>query len=256
MTQQITTLPSALRSMQNVPQCLYYRGNIELLKQKKVSIVGSRKALPYSKEITAQIATKLSRNAIAIVSGGADGIDSAAHRFIDPSMAIAVVANGLDIHYPKCNSALFSQIERKGLMLSQFKEGTKAARWSFVVRNEIVVALGDVLIVAEAEVGSGTMHSINYALKMKKPIYVLPHRLGQSSATHQLVAQKKAIVIEDVDSFVESMGVAVSKSDSALESFVSGGADLEEVLKRFGDELFEAELEGRVIIKDARVFRV
>ncbi len=86
---------------------------------------------------------------------------------------IAVVANGLDIKYPpSINSKLIESIEKDGLMLSSYEDGFKARNYTFVQRNEIVVSLGEILIVTQADEKSGTLTSINYALEMgKKSLY-------------------------------------------------------------------------------------
>jgi len=91
---------------------------------------------------------------------------------------MTVLPCGINIKYPAINKNLLCDIEKQGLLLSQFKKDFKATPWSFVVRNELVVALGDVLIVAEAQLSSGSMRSVEFALKMNKDIFVLPHRVG------------------------------------------------------------------------------
>jgi len=140
-----------LESMRRYPRELYTIGNIQLLKRPKVSMVGTRRPSNYTKQYTHSLAKTLSDRGVAIVSGVAMGVDAIAHIGAGAKNAIAVVANGLDIHYPVVNHSLIKEIEENGLVLSQFPIGFQATSWSFVVRNELVVALGDILIVSEAE---------------------------------------------------------------------------------------------------------
>lgn len=188
------TIPE-LNLMKKYPKELYAIGNQELLKRPKVSIVGTRRPSNYTKQFTYALAQALSKRGVTIVSGVAMGVDAIAHHASKPENSIAVVANSLDIRYPAINKNLIEAIERHGLMLSQFPATFKATPWSFVVRNELVVALGDVLIVTEADENSGSMRSVEFALKMGKKIYVLPQRLDDSRGTTRLLEKGLATPI-------------------------------------------------------------
>ena len=157
-----------LENMKKYPKELYFIGNTQLLKRKKISIVGTRRPSNYTKEFTYKLASKLSQNGICIVSGAAMGVDSIAHSGAGLNNTIAVVANGLDIRYPSVNKNQIIEIEKNGLIISSFKEGEKARLYSFVQRNEIVVALGDKLIVTQADLNSGSMTSVEFAIKQNK----------------------------------------------------------------------------------------
>ena len=156
---------------------------------------------------------------ICIVSGAAMGVDSLAHQGAKPHNTIAVVANGLDIKYPSINKNLITDIEKNGLMLSAYKEGEKARNYTFVLRNEIVVALGDLLIVTQADINSGTLTSVDYALKMGKKVYTIPHRLNDSLGTQNLLQKGLIEAIYDIDKFIEEIcGIKInsSKNDEVL----------------------------------------
>ncbi|MBD3823114.1 MAG: DNA-processing protein DprA [Epsilonproteobacteria bacterium] len=238
----------------NIP--LYASGNRELLKRTKVSIVGSRKAMKYSREMTHHLASKLSHAGICVVSGGAIGIDAIAHKAAGNPNTIAVLPCGIHHKYPQINCKLLEAIEQEGLLLSQFQPDFQATPWSFVVRNELVVALGELLIVAEAELGSGTMRSVEFALKMGKPIYVLAHRIGESRATAELLERGAAKAIYDIDAFVEMIAPkrdsSHAKKDPFLE-FCSENPSYDEAMQRFASKLFEAELSGDIEIVNGRV---
>ena len=244
-----------LKSMNKRPSHLYYEGNLELLKQQKISIVGTRKPSTYSRNLTTRLASLASKSGVCVVSGGAMGIDAVAHKGAGSSNTIAVLPCGIDIKYPAVNKNLLFDIEKKGLLLSQFDEGFRATPWSFVVRNELVVALGDVLVVAEAEVGSGSMRSVEFALKMGKKIFVFPQRLGESGATNKLLEEGKAESIYDINEFVARFApkeISHAKGNEFLE-FCKTNPTYEDVMKKYPDRVFEAELNGDIVVQNGKV---
>ena len=241
--------------MEKYPSQLYYNGNLELLKQKKISVIGSRKPSQYSRNLTTKLTSLLSRSGVCVVSGGAMGIDAVAHKGAGSSNTIAVLPCGIDVKYPSVNKNLLLGIQKDGLLLSQFDMGFRATPWSFVVRNELVVALGDVLVVAEAELGSGSMRSVEFALKMGKEIFVFPQRLGESGATHELLKEGRAKAIYDIDEFVSQFSgnqPSDAKGDEFLE-FCTTNPTYEEVSKRYPQRVFEAELNGDIVVQNGRV---
>ncbi|MDP3120486.1 MAG: DNA-processing protein DprA [Sulfuricurvum sp.] len=246
---------SELESMQNYPKSLDYKGSLELLTRPKISIVGTRRPNPYTRSITYELAKKLSISGIVVVSGAAAGVDTIAHQGAGTENTIAVLPSGIEIRYPKANAELIASIEKNGLTLSQFEPTFEARTWSFVVRNEIVVALGECLIVAEADIGSGSMRSVQYALEMGKQIYVLPHRIRESEGTHQLLAQGKAAAIENIDDFVAYISKKTLNTilDTPFLAFCRTFPSYEEVMLKFPREIFEAELSGIVDVRNGRV---
>ena len=248
----------ALEAMKKYPKELYYKGNLELLQKSKLSIVGSRKPNQYAREMTHQLANKLANAGVCVVSGGAIGVDAIAHKAAGSKHTIMVAATGLDKRYPAINAKLIQSIEEEGLVLSQFGAGTPSQKYNFVLRNELVVALGDILIVSYADTNSGTMRSVEYALKMGKPIYVLAHRIGESAATNRLLQEGKAKAIYDIDAFVKEFTAFSPEKTSADEflEYCKTAPNYETALQKFPSRLFEAELSGEVIIKNAKVYVV
>lgn len=238
----------ALNSMKKYPNELFYRGNLELLNRPKISIIGTRRPLTYTKQFTAKLSSALSKRGVCIVSGAAMGVDGIAHQ--NAQDTIAVMANGLGIRYPSVNKSLIERIEKEGLTLSQFKEDFRATPWSFVVRNEVVVALGDILIVSEADLKSGSMRSIEFALAMKKEIFVLPHRCGESEGTNYLLKTKQAKAIYDIDEFVSQFGKEVSTCKDEFLEYCKKYSSLNEAISKFGNKVYEYELEGKITIKN------
>ena len=248
----------ALESMKKYPQELSYIGDTTLLKQKKIAIIGSRKPNQYARHKTEELARKLSLAGVCIVSGGAIGVDAIAHKAASAKNTIMVAATGLDKRYPAINKNIIEMIEKEGLVLSQFKLGSPSTKYNFVLRNELVVALGDILIVTYADLNSGSMRSVEYAHKMGKEIYVLAHRIGESEATNRLLQEKKAQAIYDIDSFVAQFGVNApsieneNKAD-AFSLFCKSHPTYDMLLQQFPSRVFEAELTGEIVVKNGLV---
>jgi len=241
--------------MKKYPSTLFYKGKLNLLKRPKISIVGTRRPSNYTRQVTYTLASALAKRGVCVVSGAAMGVDTIAHTGAGEENTIAVVANGLDIRYPAVNKNLIVDIENKGLLLSQFNDGFRAKGWSFVVRNELVVALGDSLIVTEADLNSGSMRSVEYALKMGKEIFVIPQRLDESLGTNQLLHHKQAKAIHDIEAFASMFG-QVAQDELEKDDFFyfcQTTPTFDESIKKFGDRVYEAELEGVITIHNGIV---
>ena len=255
MGQILTSHIASLESMKKYPECLHYKGSLELLERPKISIVGTRNPSVYTKIYTHELAKKLALNGMVVVSGAASGVDTIAHEGAGAANTIAVLPCGIDIRYPASNKKLIEAIEQNGLTLSQFDSDFLAREWSFVVRNEVVVALGDVLIITEAALDSGSMRSAEFAIEMGKSIYVLPHHLRQSEGTHWLCARGHAAAIEEIDSFVAHISKTAlnTQKDTPFVAFCRTLPTYEEVIVKFPNEIFQAELLGVIEVKNGRV---
>jgi len=246
----------ALESMKKYPKALYVLGDVSLLQRRKVSMVGTRRPSIYTQHQTKVLAASLAKRGVCLVSGAAMGVDALVHQGAGFSNTIAVVANSLDIRYPSVNRKIIEGIEKEGLVLSQFAVTTKAAPWSFVVRNELVVALGDVLIVTEADANSGSMRSVEYALKMGKEIYVLPQRLGESNGTNKLLEEGLAKPIYDIELFANGFGIIPQNETIAKDEFFyfcQTSPTFDDAVAQFADRIYEAELEGLIYIENGLV---
>ncbi len=197
--------------------------------------------------MTLRLASALAQKGYVIVSGGAMGVDALAHRGAGAANTIAVLPSGIDILYPSINSKLLAEIGSKGLLLSQFEKDFKPTKWSFVVRNEIVVALGEYLIITQADKNSGSMRSAEIAMKMGKKIYVLPHRIGESDGTNYLAKEGLAEIIWDIDAFVQA-----SSSDPFIE-YLKSAPTYEEAIALYGERIFEAEVDGLIEVQNMRI---
>ncbi|NLY03365.1 MAG: DNA-processing protein DprA [Campylobacter sp.] len=242
-----------LTRLKNPPKKLYYRGNLEYLKRRKVSIVGSRKMSIYTKQLILNLSNALARNRICVVSGGAIGCDSAAHKGAFPN-TIAVFANGLDEIYPKVNSQLIKEIYKNSLALSEYPQGVKAYKHQFLERNRIVVSLSEALVVAQADLRSGSLASAKVAQEIGIPVYVLPHRMDESRGTNELLANKKAILIDDIDKFVSKfIDLEIKSENDDMLNFIKSNSNFNEIYNKFGDLLYEYELDGKIEILGTKV---
>ena len=242
--------------MKKYPKELFAIGDASLLDRPKVSIVGTRRPSPYTKQLTSLLSQSLAKRGVCIVSGAAMGLDAIAHTAAGADNTIAVVANSLDIRYPIINHQMIQKIEEEGLVLSQFPSRFKARTWSFVVRNELVVALGDVLIVAEADENSGSMRSVEFALKMGKKVYVLPQRIGESKGTNKLLEEGLAEPIYNIEMFSNNYGIEPSCETIVKDDFFyfcQTLPTLDDAVEKFDNRVYEAELEGLISIKNGLI---
>lgn len=238
----------AFKNIDNPPKELYYRGNISLLEKRKVSIVGTRRPNQYTKAITKELATKLSNVGVVVVSGGALGVDIVAHEGAYPN-TIAVFANSLDTIYPKTNAHIIEKIYNNALAISETESNKSPKKYEFVKRNRVVTALGEVLVIAQADIKSGSLSSAAHAKKQGKRVFVLPHRLKESEGTRELVKRGEASYIEDIDEFVAHFGE--HKSSSKRDEL--DGLAIEEAYRLYKERVFELELEGAITIENGRV---
>ena len=179
-----TEYPDALKMIEAAPAVLFFQGNLQCMKNRILAMVGSRAASYTGMKAARKLATDLSRNGVAVVSGMACGIDTASHRgcLEGGSPTIAVAANGLDTVYPKENIALRNEIlSGNGLILSEYAPGEKPTGWHFPFRNRIIAGLGHALILMEARIRSGSMTSVQHALEQGKDVFVYP---GDPASEH------------------------------------------------------------------------
>ena len=162
--------PSKFLELKDPPFVLFYKGDISLLKEKTIGVIGSRKPCDYS--LTATKLLALNNKDKVIVSGLAKGIDGQAHKYACKS--IGVLGCGIDYIYPKENAYLYKRLENEGLIISEYPFNTVPFAYNFPFRNRIIAALSDEIYIMEAHEKSGTLVTINNALELGKNIKVLP----------------------------------------------------------------------------------
>jgi DNA processing protein len=197
--------PFELAQINVAPLLLYVQGSLTGLHQPKLAIVGARKATQYGLDIAFNFALQLSQQGISLVSGGAIGIDTAAHKgsLEQVGSSIAVMGTGLLNLYPKTNKGLFdSIIESNGCLISEYPLQTQVQARLFPARNRIISGLSLGVIVVEAGFKSGSLISANYALQHNREVFAVPGRISDkaSVACLDLIKQGAKLItqVEDV----------------------------------------------------------
>jgi len=184
--------PDTLKNIDEPPLVLYYKGNVKLLNEKAISIVGTRKPTTYGRLVCDKFTKELVFAGLVTVSGLAYGIDTivAETTLASNGKTIAVLAGGLDSIYPSQNTSLASKIVQSGgLLVSEYRIGVKPLSYQFISRNRIVSALGLGLLIIEAGKTSGTMTTARFAIEQSKELFVVPGNINssQSEGTNSLI---------------------------------------------------------------------
>lgn len=199
--------PEVLRHVPTPPIVLFYKGNLQLLKREMLAIVGARDATNYGYHVLQELMPDLTKRGFVIVSGLAKGIDSFAHQFAisNQGKTIGVVGTGLDICYPKTSGNLQIEMSQHQLVLSEYPNGTRPAKFHFPMRNRIIAGLSTGVLVVEAKKRSGSLITAQQALDYGKDVFVVPGSIldGRSSGCHQLI-QDGAICVEKTQDIFDS----------------------------------------------------
>ncbi len=167
--------PKCLKSLYDYPIMFFVKGNVELLKNRKIGIVGARDASIYGIKATRLISTKLYEKGYTIVSGLAKGVDKIAH-IGSLKRTIAVLGTGhlKEVFYPKENIEIYEEIlKNDGLIISEFLPYENGSKYTFPKRNRIIAALSESLIVTEAKIKSGSLITADFALELGKDIFTI-----------------------------------------------------------------------------------
>ncbi|WP_166237998.1 DNA-processing protein DprA [Paenibacillus turpanensis] len=190
--------PLLLGQTAQPPWVLYTKGDLELLNNPSIAVVGTREATPYGRKVAYTLSADLSRAGVTIISGLAKGIDTAAHRgaLEGRGSTIAVMGTGFDHIYPPQNAALFEQISTAGLVITEYPIGTKPHPGLFPQRNRIIAGVSLGTLVVEASARSGSLITADLAMEENRDIFVVPGAITskQSTGTLQLIRQGAAAV--------------------------------------------------------------
>lgn len=175
--------PEKLINIQNPPFVVFYKGNISVINDMKgVAIVGSRNCTAYGSEAAKFIVKDLVKSSINIISGGARGIDSFAHRSAIQSGGVTtvVLGCGIDKCYPSENKWLFDEVKKKGIIVSEFLPGTPPYAFNFPMRNRLISGLSNGVVVVEAAEKSGTNTTVEFALAQGRDVFAVPGSIFSS----------------------------------------------------------------------------
>ncbi len=185
-----TDYPQSLQNLSDKPLVLYVKGELPQANY-ALAIVGSRRCTEYGVRAAACFAQAMTREGIPIISGGAKGIDTAAHEACLQAggVTVAVLGCGLDIVYPSENAKLFARIAERGALVTEYPPGVPPAAANFPARNRIIVGLSQAVLVAEAGKRSGAVITANIAADEGREVYCVPGNIfdGSSIGCHELI---------------------------------------------------------------------
>ncbi|KPH56990.1 DNA protecting protein DprA [Pseudoalteromonas porphyrae] len=207
--------PPLLKEVASAPLLLFCRGNLELLNSPQIAIVGSRHATPSGLEIAAEFAHQLTLAGLTVTSGMALGIDGAAHKgaLAGNGKTIAVLGTGVDVYYPKRHKLLTDKVCEHGLLVSEFLPGTAANGNNFPRRNRIISGLSLGVLIVEAQIKSGSLITVRYALEQNKEVFAVPGSIKNplSEASHFLIKQG-AKLVENVSDILDEVSFSCQNS--------------------------------------------
>jgi len=202
--------PLAVDDLSAPPIALIVKGNPATLSMHSLAIVGTRNPTHYGARIAGDFAAGFVDREWGIISGGAYGIDSFAHKgaLIAEGITVAVIASGIDINYPAGNSRLFVEICEAGAIVSEVMPGHPALPARFLTRNRIIAALAQATLVVEAAFRSGSLRTARDAAELMRPVMAIPGPINSptSEGCHRLIGERAAEIVTSVADAVEFIG--------------------------------------------------
>ncbi len=234
VTQLDAHYPERLREIYDPPMVLYVKGSLSSQDKNSVAVVGSRQTTNYGIETARRISYQLAYTGVTVVSGGARGIDTAAHQgaMTAKGRTIAVLGTGINRVFPPENRDLFERIASQGALMTQFPFDRPADKQSFPIRNRIVAGMTLGTIVVEANLASGALITANFANEYGRQVFAVPGRIDspRSKGCHDLIKKGAKLCegIEDVLSEFEYLFPPSNRSATPTETGVLPGLELPE----------------------------
>jgi DNA processing protein len=201
--------PVPCQDLSTPPIGLIIKGDRNLLTQlnKSISIVGSRRPSTYGLKVASQLASDACKEQIVVISGGAYGIDTAAHEATlnNGGKTIAVLAGGVNNLYPSENLQMFRQISQNGLLISEVMPSIKTLPTRFLNRNRLIASLSMATVVVEAEFVSGSIRTARDAAEIFRPVFAIPGPISSklSDGCHRLIAERIADIATSLGEILE-----------------------------------------------------
>jgi len=248
LTQADEDYPELLRQIYDPPIVLYVKGKLTAADKNAVAMVGSRQTTHYGLEVARKLAYQLAYLGVTVVSGGARGIDSAAHQgaLAAKGRTITVLGTGINLVFPAENKELFERITASGAVLTQFPFNRQADKQSFPIRNRIVAGMTLGTVVVEANLNSGALITANFATEYGRQVFAVPGRIDspQSKGCHDLIKKGAKLCegAEDVLSEFEYLFPGSNRPPTASETGVLPALTLSESEQKVYDVLSNEEL--------------
>ncbi len=226
LTQEDAEYPELLRQIYDPPIALYIKGTLTAEDKNSVALVGSRQTTSYGVETARKLAYQLAYVGVTVVSGGARGIDTAAHQgaLAGKGRTVAVLGTGINFVFPPENAELFERIAASGAVVSQFPFNRPADKQSFPIRNRIVAGMTLGTVVVEANLTSGALITANFATDYGRQVFAVPGRIDspRSKGCHDLIKKGAKLCegAEDILSEFEYLFPASNKVPSPGETGV------------------------------------
>ena len=215
ITPEDSDWPHLLNDLEVPPIAIIVKGDTSILKEDSLAIVGTRNPTPYGVRNAQEFAAGFVDRGWAIVSGGAYGIDSAAHKgaLIAEGSTIAVTASGLDSPYPAGNQRLFDEITENGAIITEYLPGVMARPHRFLIRNRLIAALSRGTVVVEAAFRSGSLRTARDASDLLRPVMAIPGPINAptSEGCHRLIGERSAELVSSVADAYELLSSLVSR---------------------------------------------
>jgi DNA processing protein len=213
--------PERLTQLGDPPNPLYLRGGVDRLQQLTsepgVAVVGGRRPSPYALEVAEEMGRGLGVAGVTVISGLALGIDAASHRgaLAGRGAALAVLACGPDMAYPRRHRRLYEEILERGLVVSELEPGTQPFQWSFPARNRIMAALAEVVVVVEAREASGSLITSTFAADLGREVLAVPGQVTArvAAGSNELLREGATLVRNAGDVLDALFGVGAGRRE-------------------------------------------
>ena len=208
--------PARLREIHNPPAQLYCAGNISLLNERSVGVVGARKNTVYGKNVALMIGTRLAESGMVVTSGLALGIDGYSHEgaLEADGKVIGVLGSGIDHMTPQRNRGLMMKgLKNGGLVVSEYPPEEAGFKGNFPARNRIISGLSEALVVVEAGLDSGSLITAKYATEQGRTVYAVPGNINsQTSIGCNLLIRDGAVPLIIIDDMIRDIGAMPKKT--------------------------------------------
>lgn len=247
LTQADEEYPEMLRQIYDPPIVLYVKGRLTAKDKNGVAMVGSRQTTHYGIEVARKLAYQLAYVGVTVVSGGARGIDTAAHQgaLSAKGRTVAVLGTGINIVFPPENGELFERIAANGAVITQFPFNRNADKQSFPIRNRIVAGMTLGTVVVEANLSSGALITANFANDYGRQIFAVPGRIDspRSKGCHELIKKGAKLCegAEDILSEFEYLFPGSNRPPGPNETGVLPALTLSETEQKIYDALSKEE---------------
>ncbi|CAN2189418.1 Smf Predicted Rossmann fold nucleotide-binding protein involved in DNA uptake [Candidatus Nanopelagicaceae bacterium] len=207
ITPEDLSWPTRVNQLAIPPLGLIVKGDLSILNNPSLAIVGTRNPTPYGVRLAGDFAAGFVDREWDIISGGAYGIDTAAHRgaLVAEGRTIAVIASGIDVQYPAGNARLFDEICENGAIISEVMPGVTAMPHRFLIRNRLIAALSLSTLVVEAAFRSGSLRTARDAAELMRPVMAIPGPISSPSSEgcHRLIGERAAELVTSVADAME-----------------------------------------------------